>query len=175
MSEGQIRIGIPGLNATDFASSPIPVVTLDGWDSDDGIPVREPIGYKVIGLRSNNGVAGITGPAHEILYGWQISCFADIHQTIQFHSLAQWQKAEQDAQRLGALRFIEETDYLDAQPSPHQKSLLAAINPTWNAGYEYGYGVFPVQLILSSGWRRPVGQFSDGTPAYRLTFAIEEI
>ncbi|MEM9118517.1 MAG: hypothetical protein AAGD09_11610 [Cyanobacteria bacterium P01_F01_bin.56] len=175
MSQGQIEIGIPGSGTTDFAAGPIPSVTLDDWDLDEGIPVPRPIGYKEIGQRSNNGVAGITGPAHEVLYGSQIVVFADINQMLQVGALAEWQKDQQDADQLGALRYIDECNYLPAKASPHPKQLLTAFNPTWNAAYEYGYGVLPVQLILSDGWNRPVGQFSDGTPAYRLTFDVEEI
>jgi hypothetical protein len=174
MSEGQIRLGIPGTGATDFAASPIPSLTLDDWVAE-GIPTPTPIGYKEIGTRSNNGVAGIIGPAHAILYGWQVVVVTDLDGMLQLGALAKWQKLNQDAGSLAALRLIDECNYLEAEPTPHTKTLLTPLNPSWNAGYSYGYGVFPVQLILSEGWNIPIGVFADGTPAYQLTFGVEEI
>lgn len=176
MSEGQIRLGIPGAGTTDFATSPIGFITLDDWEPGTGIPTRKPIGTSSIGQRSNNGVAAIVAPAYVTLYGWDVVAIADLTTTLQLGALARYQDTQQKAGNLAPLRLIDETDYLDPEPNPHSKTLLTPITPPWNGSYRYGYGVFGVQLILpADGWRTPIGVFSDGTPAYRVAFALEEL
>lgn len=168
----QLRLGLPGAGTTDFATSPIPALTFDEWD-ETGIPTRRPLGFTAIGQRSNWGTAALVGPAHRVLYAWDVVTICTVAEARQLGALALWQVAQQKAGNLGALRLIDETDYLDSEASPHSHTLLATLTETWNAGYVYGYGVFPVQLSLPEEWKRPVGLAGDGTPLVRVGFSLE--
>jgi hypothetical protein len=93
----------------------------------------------------------------------------------QLGALARWQDGQFKAKQDGTLRLIDETEYLDDEPTPHSRTLLSALVTPWNSGYRYGYGVFPVKLQLPENWRTQMGRYSSGSQARLVTFICEEL
>ncbi|MEO0533232.1 MAG: hypothetical protein AAF215_05130 [Cyanobacteria bacterium P01_A01_bin.123] len=176
MVAGDLTLGIPGAGASDFATTPIPSITLNLWpDDDDAEPLRSESGYAEVEERSSEGTPQIIGPSYEPTYLWTVPVMLTLDEAIQLGALAKWQDAEYKAYRDGALRLIDEIDYLDAEPSPHSRTLLSALNPSWNAGYEYGFGVFKVKLQVPGNWRRIAGRWTDSDEeARRVIFQLVE-
>ena len=125
--------------------------------------------------RSAAGTPQIGGPSYNPTFIWPITCLLTESEARQLGALALWQNREYQAGNDGALRLIDETEYLDSEPSPHSRTLLTTLTESWNASYEYGYGVFKVKLALPQDWRSQVGVWSDGSGARLLTFVIEEV
>ncbi|MBE7384362.1 MAG: hypothetical protein F6J95_023485 [Leptolyngbya sp. SIO1E4] len=176
MAEGDLTIGIPGGGASDFAATPVPALTLNLWTRDAGAPMRSELGYAELLGRSNRGTPQISGPAYGITFSWPVAAMLTLDEALQLGALAKWQDSQYKAQNNGALRLVDEIEYLDPEPSPHSRSLLAALNPSWNAGYEYGYGVFTVKLQLPQDWKQNIGRWTDSGELARLaTFAITEV
>lgn len=176
MAAGNFTVGIPGPGTSDFASLPIPSLLFDLWTPDAGVPVRGEIGYAEVAGRSNNGISQISGVAYDPTFIWPVAAMLTQAQARQLGALARWQDREYKARRDGALRLIDEIDFLDSEPSPHSRSLLSAISESWNAAYVYGYGVFPVKLKLPQDWRQMIGRWVDsGEEARLVTFTLIEL
>ncbi|MEM6435703.1 MAG: hypothetical protein AAF773_17905 [Cyanobacteria bacterium P01_D01_bin.115] len=176
MAEGELTIGIPGSGSTDFATTPIPALTLNAWPAGGGVPTRNEIGYAELSARSNRGTPAISGPSYDVTYSWPIAAMVTLDEALQLGALAKWQDQQYKAQNDGALRLIDELEPVDPQPSPHSRTLLSTLNPSWNAGFEYGYGVFAVKLQLPTDWRQIVGVWKDsGELARLITFQALEV
>ena len=160
MADGDIIIGIPGSGASDFATTPIPSLTLNTWPANAGLPTRSTLGYAELSERSNRGTPVVTGPAYDVTYSWAIAAMLTLDEALQLGALALWQDRQYKAQNDGALRLIDQIEFLDAEPSPHSRTLLQALNPSWNAGYQYGYGVFSIKLQLPPDWRQNIGRWT---------------
>ena len=177
MAEGDFTIGIPGVGASDFAASPIPAVTLiDCWTSEQGAPMRSPIGYVEVIGRSSYGTPQISGPSYGITYSWPVLAMITLDEALQIEALAGWQNDQYLNQNDGALRLVDEVELLGPEPSPHSRPLLTALNPSWNASYEYGYGIFKAKLQLPSDWKQILGRWTDsGEEARTCGFRLEEV
>ena len=136
---------------------------------------RSELGYAEVTGRSNRGVAQVSGPAYATTYAWAVATMLTLAESQQIGALAKWQDAAYKAKTNGALRLIDETEYLDPEPNPHSRPLLAALTPTWANTYRYGYGIFEVKLQLPEDWRQQVGVWSSGDYARLCTFSLMEL
>lgn len=176
MAAGDFTLGIPGTGTSDFASLPIPSLVLDRWTPDAGVPVRGEIGYAEVAGRSNNGISQISGVAYDPTFIWPVAAMLTQAQARQLGALARWQDREYKARRDGALRLVDEIDFLDSEPSPHSRTLLSSLQESWNSNFVYGYGVFPVKLQLGQDWRQLIGRWVDsGEEARLVTFTLIEL
>lgn len=176
MAQGDISIGIPGAGTSDFAALPIPSLAFNRWSPDAGAPVRGEIGYASLAQRSTNGLPQIVGPAYGEKFLWPVAAMLTLSQARQLGALAKWQSREYKASRDGALRLIDEVDYVDSEPTPHSRTLLSSIPESWNSGYVYGYPVCPVLLQLPQDWKQFLGKWnSSGVEARLATFTLIEL
>lgn len=178
MAAGDFTLGIPGTGATDFATTPIPSLLFDRWTRESGPPVRGVIAEQRVAIsdRSLNGIAQITGPAYNPKFIWPVAAMMTQAQARQLGAKAGWQDREFKAKRNGALRLIDEIEYLDSEPTPHSRTLLSAISEGWNSSYQYGYGVFDVLIVLPQDSRQLIGRWNDsGEEARLVTFTLLEV
>lgn len=174
MAVGELTLGLPGATATTFATTPIPALTLRRG-SGDSVSTRSEVGFSALAGRSNWGTPQVSGPAYSTKYQWAVATMLTESQARQLGALAKWQDAAYKARTDGALRLIDEVELLDDEPNPHSRTLLSALTTTWNSGYRYGYGVFPVLLQLPPDWRQQVGRWATGEGARLCTFAVSEL
>lgn len=176
MATGDLTLGIPGTGTADFATLPIPSLVLNRWSADTGAPVRGEIGYASLAGRSNNGIPQIIGPSYGEKFIWPVAAMLTLSQARQLGALAKWQSRTYKASQDGALRLIDEIDYLDSEPSPHSRSLLSAITESWNSGYVYGYGVFDALIQLPQDWKQFLGKWNaSGDQARLAAFTLIEL
>lgn len=169
----RLRLGIPGIGATDFATIP-PLVELAVWDPGSGIPVRRPIGRTALSDRSNAGTPVINGPSYATKYGWDVVAVCTEAEARRLEAFAELQSQNQRLKIDYPLRLIDETSYLPPEESPHSKTLLQTLQETWSASWVYGYGVFPVQLSIPDGFAVPAGVWG-GVAYYKVGFAVDEL
>lgn len=177
MAAGDFTLGIPGVTSTTFATTPIPALSFaDCWTRDAGFPQRGEVGYAEVIGRSTNGIPQIAGVAYKPTYLWTVVALLTQAQARQLGALAKWQDAAYKANTDGALRLIDQMEFIDSEPSPHSRTLLTPIVETFNAAYVYGYGVFPVKLQLPQDWRSLIGRWVDtGLEARQVTFTLLEV
>lgn len=129
-----------------------------------------------IAQRSNGGVSQIVAPAYEPKFIWTVAAMLTQAEARQLGALAGWQDRAYKANQDGALRLIDEIEFLDSEPSPHSRTLLSTLTESWNASYVYGYGVFPVLAQLPQDWRELIGRWTgSGEEARVVTFTLLEI
>ena len=166
MAQGQITIGIAGNSPTNFTTAAIPSLVLAktaGILSD-----RTQINPLAIAGRSSYGTLAVDGSAFAPRYGWELSAVVTEDEALILESLLQWQKVNPTS----GLRLIDEVEYL--APAPTQsRTLLATLNPSWNASYVYGYGVFQVILTMGDDWKERFGRFRERL--YQVTLGAEEL
>lgn len=167
MAAGQITIGIAGASPTTFATSPIPALALTKVPGGDALSNRIEIGLLTPIERSTRGNLVIGGRVAAVKYAWTFSAILTEAEAMHLGALVQWQK---DNPTTG-LRLIDEVQYLDPVDS-QPRTLLTTLNPSWNAGYEYGYGVFTVLLDMGEEWRSRFANFREGK--FQLSFGAEE-
>jgi hypothetical protein len=168
MAEGQIRIGIAGGTATTFSTSPVPAITLSRVQSGQLLSDRSEISPLTIVGRSNYGTLAVGGPAYSTKYQWALNAVITDADSLVLGGLLEWQRANPDE----GLRLIDEVqplDPVDSQP----RTLLSTIAPSWNAGYEYGFGVFSVLLLVEPNWRQRFGRPSEGL--WSINLGAEEL
>jgi hypothetical protein len=163
----QIRIGIPGNSTSNFATADIPVLTLAKAPGGESLSSRSEIGMLLPADRSNAGTLAVNAPTHAIKYQWEFNAVLSEADSLVLGALIAWQKANPAT----GLRLIDEVEYLDPVPV-QSRTLLATLNPTWNATYVYGYGVFSVVLIIGEGWRARFGRWKECYLA--VAFGAEE-
>jgi len=164
----EIRLGIAGNSSTNFASSPIPSLTLSRVTSGGILSTRNAIGANLIAGRSNYGTLAIGGAAHGFKYAWEINAVITDAQNLILDALLQWQK---DNPTTG-LRLIDEVEYLEPATT-QSRTLLATLSPSWNAELDYGFGVFSVALVTGENWRERFGRPSEGF--WNITLGAEEL
>ena len=171
----QLRIGIPGPTFSSFTTTVLPSVTLDRSAAGSPLAVRSELGYAEVTGRSLWGTAVISGPAYSPTYSWAVAAMVTLDQALQIGALAKWQDAAYKNQQDGALRLIDETEFLDPEPNPHSRVLLQILTPAWASGYRFGYGIFPVKLQIPEDWKAQVGRWSTGEDARLITFSLIEV
>jgi hypothetical protein len=175
MATGEITIGIPGAGASNFATTPIPSLVLYRASAEAPLASRSELGFSTLEGRSNWGTSQVSGPNYSARYSWAIAAMLTEDQARQLGALAKWQDGQYKGQSDGKLRLIDELEPLDPEPTPHSRTLLSALNPSWNAAYSYGYGVFDVLLQLPEDWRQQVGRWATGEGARLVTFVAVEL
>jgi len=171
----KLTLGIPGNSTTNFATTPIPSMVMDRGSADGPLSTRSELGWITVANRSNYGTAQISGPAYAPKYIWAVAAALTEVQARQLGAMARWQDTTYKAQGNGALRLIDEVEYLDDEPNPHSRTLLSALVTPWNGDYRYGYGVFPVVIQLPEDWRTQLGRWSTGGDARLVTFSLVEL
>jgi hypothetical protein len=164
----QLEIGIPGAGTTNFATTPIPSVTLTKTPSGDILSSRSPINNAILTSRSNWGTAAIVASAYETKYQWQVSAIITDAQKLILTALARWQ----DDNPTTGLRLVDQVEYLDPVDT-QSRTLLSTLNPDWNAGYEYGYGVFSVYLDITPDSIQRFAAYNNGL--WLAQFRMEEL
>lgn len=175
MAVGQLTLGIPGATPTTFAATPIPAVALFRSPAGSPLTSRSPLGYAEVTGRSNWGTPQVSGPTHAPTYAWAVATMLTLDEALQLEALAVWQDRAYKAKTDGALRLIDETEFLGPEPNPHSRTLLEAITPLWGAGYRYGYGVFAAKLQLPEDWKQQAGVWASGGEARLCTFSLVEL
>ena len=175
MADGDLTLGIPGGGASDFTTAALPSVVLFRSAPGEPLTSRSQLGYAGVTARSNRGAAAISGPAYAPTYIWAVASMVTQTEAQQIAALAGWQDRAYKARANGALRLLDETEYLDPEPTPHSRPLLASLTPSWASGYRYGYGVFAVKLQLPEDWRQQVGVWATGEQARLVTFSLVEL
>jgi hypothetical protein len=166
MSYGQLTLSIPG------ASPPVPSLTISMFP--DGGYSRSLLGLTQVSDFSAYGTPVLTGPLSN-RYIWSISAVLTEADALQLEALILWSSGQYKARQDGALALVDEVEYLTPEPSPHSRSLISAITPTWSASYEYGYGQFSVQVSLAEdNPRAHKGRASSGL-FKEVQFSIVEV
>ncbi|MEM9116952.1 MAG: hypothetical protein AAGD09_03610 [Cyanobacteria bacterium P01_F01_bin.56] len=178
MAEHDLRIGIKGTGASDFAASPVGALTITR-SIRRGPPGRAYIGSAQISSTSINGVSIFNGPSHADKFLWTITCLLTVTQARQLTRLKDY--ADHRIKGIGQtkagpnLRFIDETRYInDYERQQHGRSLLTQFDEADNAAQKYGYGVFDVHLILSDDFLEPFNK-ALGEDTDQLTFSVREV
>ena len=175
MAVGQLSLGIPGASPTTFATTPIPAVVLFRSPADSPLASRSPLGYAEVTGRSKRGTPSVAGPTTAPTYIWAVATMLTLDEALQLEALAGWQDRAYKAKADGALRLIDETEFLGPEPTPHSRTLLTAITPAWASTYRYGYGVFAAKLQLPEDWKQQAGVWASGAEARRCTFSLVEL
>ena len=170
MAQGEIRIGIAGAGASDFASSPVSVLTLYRG-GDEPFTLRSVFGFNAPGDPTIYGSTPITGPQYAPRQLWTLSPWLTRDEANQLYALALWQKANGTA-----LRLIDEVDTITIDTTYNNRTLLSSTTPAWGANYRTGYGIFSVQLTVEGEWSQYLGLWA-GTEdeARAVTFTATEV
>jgi hypothetical protein len=166
MAKGQITIGIAGNAASNFNTDSIPSLVLAKTTSI--LSTRIQINPLLISGRSNAGTMVVDGTEFSTRYGWEINAVLSEDEILILDTLIQWQK---DNPTIG-LRLIDEVDYLPPAAT-QSRTLLQTLNPTWNAQWVYGYGVFQAIITVGDEWRERFGRFRE--QLYNIAIGAEEI
>lgn len=175
MATGALTIAIPA------AAPPIPELSIVFFEP--GGMEQDSTGWATAGTPSQWGTTPITGPAYNGKYGGSVAAHLSQSEMVLFRALARWQDRQLkglDAPlaldspfATGQLKITDETQFLDAEPAPHSRTLVAALNPTWNAGWEYGYGIFAAKVQPAG--ITPLEGSIDGEPAWLVAFTWVEV
>lgn len=164
-----IVIEIPGV------SPPIPALTIDSFLMGEGYQ-RSMLNLISVGGYSQYGTPEIQGALTDPRYTWQISAHLTENEALQLDALAKWQDSQYKAKLDGKLQLTDQMEYLPPEASPHSRTLLSALNPSWNAGYEYGYGVFDVAIAIPEQHRTHAGVIVGTTDQVKLVqFGMVEV
>ncbi|MEM9945395.1 MAG: hypothetical protein AAF810_04955 [Cyanobacteria bacterium P01_D01_bin.36] len=179
MAENELRIGIVGAGASDFASTPVASLTVTKTQRP-GPPARSYIRYaRPVDEPSINGVDTFTGPSVGPKFLWTVSCLLTVTEARQLTRLFGYQNNRvsgiDEPKNTPNLRLIDETRYInDYERQQHGRTLLAELNEADNAAQKYGYGVFNVALLLDDDFLEAFGTLS-GSKTDNATFQIREI
>lgn len=164
-----LTIGIPGTSSTNFATSPHPSLAIRNVTADQTLSLRSSIEDQqvLVGARSLSGTAELNGTVFASKLAWEINTvFTDADIRL-INALKEWQDAAYRSGSDGALRLIDQHEYLWGETSPHSRTLLSSISESYNASVVYGHGVFSVALTLPNNWRQSLGP---GYSTARLQF-----
>lgn len=175
MALGQLSLGIPGATPTTFATAPLPAVALFRSPAGSPLASRSPLGYAEVAGRSTWGTPQVSGPAFAPTYAWAIATMLTLDEALMLEALAVWQDRAFKAKTDGALRLIDETEFLGPEPDPHSRTLLTPLTLTGAPTYRYGYGVFAAKLQLDQDWKQQVGVWATGAEARLCTFSLVEL
>ena len=175
MATGEFKIEIPA------SSPPIEALTITLFEPGSVQPQQQ--GGIAPGTPSNWGTTPITGPAYNGKYGGSVAAHLTRSDLLKFQALVRWQQRQikgldaaltlDSGYSLGNLKITDETTYLDPEPAPHSRTLVAALTPAFAPTYRYGYGVLPAVIV--PGQSQQLGATLDGEAAYLVPFTWVEV
>jgi hypothetical protein len=171
MAFGEIRIGLPGAGASDFATSTLGTLTLYRAGDDVPLSSRAPLGLNQAGNPTTRGTTPIFGPDYVPKYLWTLAPWLTLDEALHLQALVLYQKSAKSS-----LRLIDEVDRIVIDPAYNSRTLLSELTPSWSATRRTGFGIFAAHVTLEGEWSQYLGLWGDdGSQARSATFSAVEV